>query len=76
MARLYRRLGMGRAEPCSAAFQPPNCARKLGMEDRGDLLLPPPHGGDVVLLLATPGAQAPWRRLAEHGSALPPVGHG
>jgi hypothetical protein len=29
------------------------------MEDRGDLLLPPPHGGDVVLLFATPGAPAP-----------------
>ena len=32
--------------------------RKLGMEDRGDLLLPPPHE-EVVLLFATPGAPAP-----------------
>jgi len=30
--------------------------RKRRMEDRGDLLLPPPHGGDVVRLFATPGA--------------------
>ncbi|MCS4235757.1 hypothetical protein [Stenotrophomonas sp. BIGb0135] len=32
--------------------------RKRGTEDRGDLLLPPPHGEDVVLLFATPGAPA------------------
>lgn len=32
--------------------------RKLGMEDRGDLLLPPLRE-EVVLLFATPGAPAP-----------------